>query len=346
VKIEVGSDREIAIEQAEAIRSTSDIVVYSDASGRDGHLGAAVVAFNDNMEIVESQQVQVGPMDRWSVHVAELIGIFHAVDTVFKMAHQKARPEGRQVTATILCDSSSALQAIKNVRNKSGQRIVHAIHQAAAEVQTADIALRLQWVPGHCDNPGNDAADRMAKHAASPGKSHPFRPLLTRERAFIRGNIAAQWEQEWRTSSKGGHLRKIDDNLPATHTRKLYGSLPRGRAYLLTQLRTGHNWLSTYRKKVGYDDDDRCDCGAQETVTHVLVDCPRLVGLRRKLRREVGDAFNNVSSLLGGSKQGEKGKPDTVSRAKTVQAVLDFAEASQRFRSRAPRGQPNNGNGN
>jgi hypothetical protein len=109
---------------------------------------------------------------------------------------------------------------------------------------------------------------------------------------------------------------------------------------------TGHNWLSTYRKKIGYGDDDRCGCGAQETVTHVLVDCPRLVELRRKLRREVGDAFNNVSSLLGGSKQGEKGKPDTVSRAKTVQAVLDFAEASQRFRSRAPRGQPNNGNGN
>jgi ribonuclease HI len=245
-----------------------------------------VVAFNDNMGIVESQQIQVGPMDRWSVHVAELIGIFHAVGTVFKMAHQRVRPEGRQVTATILCESRSALQAIKSVRNKSGQRIVHAIHQAAIEVQTAEIALRLQWVPGHCDNPGNDAADRMAKHAASPGKSHPFRPLLTRERAFIRSNIAAQWEQEWRTSSKGGHLRKIDDTLPATHTRKLYGSLPRGRAYLLTQLRTGHNWLSTYRKKIGYSDDDRCDCGAHETVVHVLVDCPMLAELRRKLRRE------------------------------------------------------------
>ena len=48
------------------------------------------------------------------------------------------------------------------------------------------------------------------------------------------------------------------------------------------------------------------------------------------------DALISVSSLLGDSKKGEKGKPDTVSRAKTVNAVLDFAEASQRFRSRAP----------
>jgi hypothetical protein len=59
-----------------------------------------------------------------------------------------------------------------------------------------------------------------------------------------------------------------------------------------------------------------------------------------ELRREVGDAFRSVSSLLGGSAEGKKGKPDTVSRAKTVKAVLDFAEASHRFWSRAPRGQP------
>jgi hypothetical protein len=36
----------------------------------------------------------------------------------------------------------------------------------------------------------------------------------------------------------------------------------------------------------------------------------------------------SVSSLLGGSNEGEKGKPDILSRVKKVQAVLDFAEAS------------------
>lgn len=252
----------------------------------------------------------------------------------------------RPTTATILCDSRSALQAIQSTRNVSGQRIIHAILQAATEVQAKNIALCLQWLPGHCDNPGNDAADRLAKAAAHPGQTHSFRPLLAREMALIRDNIQAQWEQEWRSSIKGDHLRKIDNNLPANYTRKLYGSLPRNRAYLLTQLRTGHNWLSTFAKKRGFRDDDQCACGARETVVHVLVDCPRLQELRMKLRREVGDIFNSISSLLGGSNQGKKGNPDIISRAKTVNAVLDFAEASQRFRSRAPRGQPNNGSGN
>ena len=190
-------------------------------------------------------------------------------------------------------------------------------------------------MPGHCENAGNDAADRLAKEAAQPGKTHPFRPLLTRENAFIHDKIHAQWAREWKSSTKGLHLRKIDDALPARYTRKLYGNLPRNRAYLLTQLRTGHNWLSSYRKKIGYSDDDRCECGAQETVAHVLMECPRLREPRIELRRQVEDALNSVSSLLGGSNEGEKGKPDTASRAKTVRAVLDFAEASQRFRSRA-----------
>lgn len=120
----------------------------------------------------------------------------------------------------------------------------------------------------------------------------------------------------------------MDGALPARYTRKMYGSLPRNRAYLLTQLRTGHNWLSTYAKKFGFRDDDRCECGAQETVSHVLLECLKLRDLRIKLRRSVGDALNSVSSLLGGLNEGEKGNPDTASRAKTVQAVLNFAEAS------------------
>jgi ribonuclease HI len=345
-EIELEPDREIARERAESARDRSDIVVYSDASGRKGHLGAAIVALNDNEDVVESQQVQVWSMERWSVHVAELISIFYAISMVFKLAHQRpvVRISGH-ATATILCDSRSALQAIQNVRKRSGQRIVHAILQAAVEVQTGHITLRLQWMPGHCENAGNDAADRLAKKAAQPGKTHPFRPLLTRENAASRGKIYAQWEQEWKSSTKGAYLRKVDGTLPARYTRKLYGNLPRNRAYLLTQLRTGHNWLSTYAKKFGFREDNKCECGAPETVTHVLLECPYLQEVRVELRKKVRDAFNSVSSLLGGSNKGEKGKSDIVSRAKTVQAVLDFAEASQRFRSRAPRGQPNHGSG-
>jgi hypothetical protein len=60
----------------------------------------------------------------------------------------------------------------------------------------------------------------------------------------------------------------------------------------------------------------------------MLVDCPRLRGLQIKLRREVRDVFNNISSLLEGLTHGKKGNPDIISRAKMVNAMLDFAKAS------------------
>jgi hypothetical protein len=61
------------------------------------------VALDDNSEIVESQQVQVGPMDRWSVHVAELIGIFYAISIVFKIpsALEKLRKETKNSDNTV-----------------------------------------------------------------------------------------------------------------------------------------------------------------------------------------------------------------------------------------------------
>lgn len=195
-EIEVGSDQKTARERAEAVWPTSAIVVYSDASGRESHLGAAIVALDNNLEVFESQQVQVGPMDRWSVHVAELIEIFYAVRTVFKISHQRPRTEQNGTrTATILCDSRSALQAIQS-SNKPGQRIIHAILQAATEAQATGIALRLKWIPGQCDKPGNDAADRLDKDMTSPGKLHPFRPLLSRRKALVLDDIRDQWRRE------------------------------------------------------------------------------------------------------------------------------------------------------
>jgi hypothetical protein len=104
--------------------------------------------------------------------------------------------------------------------------------------------------------------------------------------------------------------------------------LPKSQAYLLTQPRTGNCWLSTYAEALRFQDDDHYVCGAQETVTYVLVDCPRLKELRRELRKKAGDAFNSVSSLLGGSKEAKRGKLDSMCRAKVVDAVLKIAEAS------------------
>jgi hypothetical protein len=99
-------------------------------------------------------------------------------------------------------------------------RFFHAVLLAATEVQAANIALR-QCVPGYCDDPGNDAVDRLSQEAARSGKTHPFRLMLKRENAYIRGMIRAQWEQDGNSSLRGGHSRKIENTRPEVYTRRL-----------------------------------------------------------------------------------------------------------------------------
>lgn len=63
-----------------------------------------------------------------------------------------------------------------------------------------------------------------------------------------------------------------------------------------------------------------CIYGARESIIHVLLDYPALKHLRRELREKVRDVFNNILTLLGVG--GPRG--NTTSRAKTVEAILEF----------------------
>jgi ribonuclease HI len=161
LEIEIEPDREAAIEQAEVTRSISDVVINSDASGRQGHLGAAAAAIDEMHQTTDSVQIQVGSMYRWSVHSAELIGILYAIDIINQVAVRRwTASHSRVRSATIFSDSMSALQAIQNPRNKSGQQIIHASLQAAKNTKTHGIAIRLQWIPGHCEIAGMTSPTR------------------------------------------------------------------------------------------------------------------------------------------------------------------------------------------
>ena len=335
----IDSDRDEAEKKAMALIATQSIIVYSDASADQNHVGAAAVVLDHDQMMIEHQKISIGSKTQWSIHAAELIGIYCAIgiisNNIFESRGTSTPDHGPVI---IMSDSKSALQAITNPASRSGQQIIYSILKTARHLKTQGVALRLQWIPGHCDNPGNDAADRLAKEAVGSGKMHPFQNLVSREKAFYRDKIRDEWEGEWKRSQKGGHLRRIDGMLPSIRARRLYDTLPRNRAYLLTQLRTGHSWLATHAKRRKLQEDDKCECGAIETVVHVLVDCPKLINIRQKLRKEIGDAFNDISIMLGGRGQGkQKGKGISSAQHSTLSAVLDFAEASHRFLSRVPR---------
>lgn len=64
---------------------------------------------------------------------------------------------------TILYDSKFALQAVANLTSKSGQQVIYEILRAERTLQVQDTSIRLQWIPGHSNDPGNDATNQLAK---------------------------------------------------------------------------------------------------------------------------------------------------------------------------------------
>lgn len=172
--------------------------------------------------------------------------------------------------------------------------------------------------------------------ALSAREDHNFRTPLSSYRKEAHQAIEREWRNEWVSSVNGKHLKSIDDGLPNRRALRLYGSLTRHKTYLVTQLRSDHSWLFTYGKRRKFVDHDKCACGAAETVVHVLVDCPLLRQLRWELRQKVGDAFRSIATLLGGRGNGQGQVCKGSSDRNVIKAVLEFADASKRFKSRTP----------
>jgi hypothetical protein len=128
----------------------------------------------------------------------------------------------------------------------------------------------------------NDAADNLARQATLPGKTHPFSPFVSRDGVCLKRDPCPVGEKK--IIYERGHLRWIDNTPPGKYTRRLYGSLPRNRAYMLTQLRAGRCWLHPCEDLPYLQDNDRCVYGNQVTVTHVLWDWPNMRDLGRELR--------------------------------------------------------------
>ncbi len=327
-RIYADTDPRTAMEEVSKVMRDPTNAIYTDASAKDGYLGAAVVMLDTNDSVCRARQITVGPDWKWNVPSAELIAIYYAVDLAIH--EQRTSPNPGSRTYTIFTDSRAGLQALASPLRKPGSQIIQEINDIAHFAKDRHhIHLNLRWIPSHSGIKGNEEADRLAKNSVGQVPNHRFSRLASLQRKATKADTLLEWSTEWNRSTKGQYLRRIDTAIPGPHVRKLYDHLPRQRAGLLAQLRIGHNWLKSFSKRVKHSDSDRCECGAVETLVHVFIDCPNLREPRRQLREAIGNRFNNLTTMLGGRIQ--RGSKIT---AKELNAVLDFAEQSGRFRNR------------
>lgn len=190
-----------------------------------------------------------------------------------QLAADLLRESPAVTSAAIFCDSRAALRQL--AREDRGPPLAQCVAQSLLVLRRSGCDVVLQWLPSHVGIAGNEAADELAKRAHSSAT-----PLTDYATSFdsARINFRRELMREHPDARiAAGHA---PPPLPAT------GFSRRDRALLLT-LRTGSAWPAERKHRLRGAPAPNCvDCGAVETVAHLLCECPALVDARKQLKTE------------------------------------------------------------
>ena len=84
---------------------------------------------------------------------------------------------------------------------------------------------------------------------------------------------------------------------------QLYSGLTKNLSSVLIQMRTGKIRLGTYLHSIRVNDTDVCQCGAPQTVAHVLMDCRDFDLLRVKTWEGRENIPRNLEGFLADQRQ-------------------------------------------
>ena len=309
-----------AKEATAACLNTLDL--YTDGSVRNGRAGIGVWAsnFTSSKTICRAEET--------NIHLTEL----EAIDKAVRLPTDAVLSRFR---VRVFTDSRMALQCIQKPKRNDSQQLVKKIRAALKGKR-----ISLHWVPGHDGIEGNEEAHKLAQIATENDTALPVSPRKIPITAVYAQAKSTGFKPkiDLFTKKTGKFIKELDKALPGKHTRLLYDKLARNDASILSQLRTGMSRLNTYLVKIAAAENDRCECGAIESMPHFLFICPRWREERRCLRETHKERFGDLSFAIGGystyTRNGiridgdlDKWKPNL----EAVKATIKFARATKRL---------------
>ncbi|KAG0157845.1 hypothetical protein PDIDSM_5356 [Penicillium digitatum] len=289
--------------------------LYTDGSGYQGGIGAAVYPaypYRRN----EARLCNMGTDDDATVYAAELRAIEMALEVIKERFNDDN--EWRDCLAksgvVIFTDNQATLRAIQNPRMPSGQVYLEGCGTTLG--------------PAHEGIPGNEAADMYAKEAATTTETNihdtnanantnantndtnvntnvnhnrSIRLAAAASKSVKRESTIA-WEKAW---TKGGSKRTARRTrrmieVPSKSNLTYWKGLRKATTSVLIQLRTGIIGLAEYLSKIKRSDSPRCQCDlGNQSVKHVLLECPLLKELRSEMAAPIVAKFMIASGLLG-----------------------------------------------
>ena len=276
--------------------STQDLIIYTDRSGHNRQISAAIHSPTTNI----TKGTYISTDHTHNVYTAELTAIQMAV-TLFEEKNDE------HTNVYIFTDNQSAIQAIDSPKRQSGQYIIKEILDVIDRIHEAKpvSTIHIEWVPGHKNIEGNERADQAAKAAAASRTAPPNTKMKSAQYRSIQSMTKTKWATEWKTGRENARQLQNMSKHPGTTTRlKLYRALQQQKHVVwVAQLRTGHCHLNQYLHRFNIIETPECECGAEkETVDHYLLNCKLYNEERDELRRKVGIEGMRLSVLLGDNK--------------------------------------------
>ena len=225
-------------------------------------------------------QEEWGPCDVACNYGAEIQAIRKALEAI-RLRHKEDDLPPSQIV--ILTDAMSVLQVMEN-RSNWPQDIENLILASDELCQRFGDRVLYQWVPGHMNLAGNERADCLAKRGGldTPTFTEPGTTPCSYDKArtTIRRWETTRWNESWDNSLKG---REVWRNLPRPNRADAWWRLNRSEQCIISQFRTGHCPIGAYFGRIRPNFDSRCrHCGLEEeTVEHILRECPQLADSRK-----------------------------------------------------------------
>lgn len=248
--------------------------IYTDGSKISGGVGAAYSYWKDGRE-VKSKRMKLESF--CTVFQAEMYALYQATELVLQL---------KEETVSILSDSRSALELLKN--QDTSHPIAFQVRRNIIKIIEKNRKLNLYWIRAHVGVPGNERADELAKAAALLNKTAPAYDRCPA--SYIKREIRRETIQKWSRRYVDGESAGVTKLfLPDVIT--AYCQLSKIKLTpLFVQVITGHGGFSQYLHRFKCKSSPACICdqNIEETIEHLLVECPKYVRMRSDLEIRLG----------------------------------------------------------
>jgi ribonuclease HI len=183
------------------------IIIYTDGSQLDdGGTGCGWVIFRKNSELLQLSKGHCHLGKRAAVFDAELHAVQEATSSLLTTISPRAE-------VYICIDNKAAIDTLSF--NKSNHEYARRALANIEQLQLLGWRIRTVWCPAHCDIPGNDCADALAKQGASGLTPCQYATTTkTWLQTQARSQLLCRWKAELPLSTPSfkfpDHLRDVE----------------------------------------------------------------------------------------------------------------------------------------